>query len=52
MGQVQEQFLCDFSEKVTVLQMHFYTVAVAKEDAIWISILGKVNFIHVSKDCT
>jgi len=28
--------------------MHFYTVSFAKEAVIWISILGKVNFIHLT----
>jgi hypothetical protein len=43
---VQEQFLCDFAEKIMLLHMHFYTVSFAKEAVIWISILGKVNFIY------
>jgi len=52
MSHVQEQFFCDFSEKIMLLHMHYYSVRFAKEAVIWISILGKVNSIHISKDCT
>lgn len=41
-----------FSEKIMLLHVHCYTVSFAKEAVIWIYILGKVNFIHISKDCT
>lgn len=48
----KSNFYVIFSEKVTLFHMHFYTVSFAKEAVIWISDLGKVNFINVSKDCT
>jgi len=52
MNHVQEQFLCDFSEKIVLSHMHCNTFRFAKEAVIWISILGKVNFIHICKDST
>jgi hypothetical protein len=52
MSQIQEQFLCGFSEKITLLHRHCFTVRFAKEAVIWISILGKVNFNLISKDRT